>query len=657
MITQSEAEIMQSMEEASQRQREQSLLLLEEQRRQERESTIRAERQEQERLAWMRHQHRLTAGRHWTGGGETSTTSSRKRKDETDVTMESLIAGHKTRRSQLHSFSRDEASGYAVSSDESSAQMSTGSAGFSIQPPASLKPAQEVRPIQVPSHEKMIAESQTEFRAHSTTGEQQMAVDRRKYLTQSQNWEQKVERHAETTSQSAEAQGSESHRQQQEQQMMSRQKFSQEESDREVRSQRSWHRTYASRKIRESEESKENQEMIFLKHRVPRYHMEEDTRPHETVRLRHVVPYSPIPEQAQPPEKQSPPRSTFVSKSLTVLDGHVARFECKYEPVSDPYLRIEWYHNKRPLVHGSRLQTFCGSGTVYLNITSCIKEDSGSYVCMITNKLGTDSAEINLNVIERSELAMEQLNEEEKQELFRILEDSSRFYRETVVEEKATRIPRFVKPFRRVRVNEGETAYFETRIEPADDPTMRVSWFHNSKELQVGSRWQHLHDFGFVSMHIRHCVDDDGGHYVCRIQNSEGFAETSVPLQVIESSDLSLQPINPESAKQITSLEDDSRRRVMMKEREMIRQPPKFVTKFRSQSIREREKAHFEARFEPIDDGSLKIDWFHNGTELPVGSRWQVTKKSIACQIKSVTGFFLDNYSTSLTSGSCVSTS
>ena len=371
------------------------------------------------------------------------------------------------------------------------------------------------------------------------------------------------------------------------------------------------------------EETKENQEMIFLKHRVPRYHMEEDTRQQETVKLRHVVPYFQLPEQAQPPEKQSAPRFTQVSRDLTLLDGHVARLDCKFEPASDPYLRVEWYHNKRPLVHGSRFQTFTGPGHVFLNITSCIKEDSGSYVCVLTNKLGTDQVEINVQVIKRSDLAIEELDEEEKQAIFRILEDSSRFYRETVVEEKATRIPRFVKPFRRLRVNEGDTAYFETRIEPVDDPTMRVSWFHNSKELHVGSRWQHLHDFGFVSLHIRHCIDDDRGQYVCRIENSDGFAETSVPLQVLESSTLSMDTVNPESVKQITSLEDDSRHHVTVKEREFRHQTPKFVTKFRSQCIREREKAHFEARFEPVDDGSLKIDWFLNGKELQVGSRWQ----------------------------------
>ena len=199
--------------------------------------------------------------------------------------------------------------------------------------------------------------------------------------------------------------------------------------------------------------------------------------------------------------------------------------------------------------------------TWFLNINSCVKEDSGAYVCVATNKVGTDRVQINLTVIDKSELALNELDEEARlaMEKFQVLEDENRFQREMQVEEERRMAPRFLTAFKSLRLNEGETAHFECRIEPTDDPTLRVLWFHDQQELQAGSRWQHFHDFGFISLNIMQCVEQDTGSYVCRIVNSEGFAESTVTLQVIGSSTLRMETINPDSMKQISYLEDDRR--------------------------------------------------------------------------------------------------
>lgn len=388
---------------------------------------------------------------------------------------------------------------------------------------------------------------------------------------------------------------------------------------------------HRSQETRITEQDKENQEQIFLKHLVPNQYIEDENLKQETVKLRHVVPSCQFPGPEAPDQKQIAPRFTHVCQDITILEGQVARFDCKYEPISDPYLHVEWYYNDRPLVQGSRSQAFAGSGHVFLNISSCVKEDSGAYVCVVKNKVGVDKVQINLTVIDKSELALNELDEEARMamEKFQVLEDANRFQRETQVEEERRPAPRFLTPFKSLRLNEGEAAHFECRIEPTDDPTLQVLWFHNQQELQAGSRWQHFHDFGFISLNILQCVEQDTGTYVCRIVNTEGFAESTVTLQVIGSSTLRMETINPDSMKQISYLEDDRRHQVREGDDETVGEAPKFLTKFRDQRINEREAAHFEARFEPVDDPTLRIDWFQNGKELQIGSRWQVRNNFI----------------------------
>ena len=321
------------------------------------------------------------------------------------------------------------------------------------------------------------------------------------------------------------------------------------------------------REIRIEESSTAVQEQISLKRVVPSHYVAEERTQQETVMLRHIVPSIETQAPEPPAAKQMPPHFTHVSQDLTILEGQVARFDCEYEPISDPYLQIEWFHNERPLVQGSRSKTFAGAGRVFLTLAPCVREDTGSYVCVAKNREGSDRVEIRLTVIQESDLALHELEDQAKQaiEQFTVSEDASHFQRETLVEEERHPIPRFVTSLKGTRVKEGETAHFECRVEPSDDASLRILWFHDSRELQVGSRWQHMHDFGFVALNILHCVEEDAGSYTCRVENREGFAEQTVTLEVDSSSALRTEAINPESVMQIHALEDRSLRMQIQK--------------------------------------------------------------------------------------------
>jgi hypothetical protein len=51
-------------------------------------------------------------------------------------------------------------------------------------------------------------------------------------------------------------------------------------------------------------------------------------------------------------------------------------------------------------------------------------------------------------------------------------------------------------------------------------------------------------------------------------------------------------------------------------------QTPRFVTEMKSlEHLIEGDNIHFECRLEPITDGQLAVEWFHNGEPLRSGHR------------------------------------
>lgn len=63
-----------------------------------------------------------------------------------------------------------------------------------------------------------------------------------------------------------------------------------------------------------------------------------------------------LPHQQAPQLEESPP---VPPKFITQIqpqenqEGDSAHFECRLEPINDPKLRVEWYHNGKPLKSGT----------------------------------------------------------------------------------------------------------------------------------------------------------------------------------------------------------------------------------------------------------------------------------------------------------------
>lgn len=98
-------------------------------------------------------------------------------------------------------------------------------------------------------------------------------------------------------------------------------------------------------------------------------------------------------------------------------------------------------------------------------------------------------------------------------------------------------------------------SYFEARILPVNDPSLRVNWFKDGQPLPNANRIQHVNNFGFVSLQIHPTYPEDTGVYTCQLINDLGEAESSAQLTTVATEALRLDPLHEEALPQINYLE------------------------------------------------------------------------------------------------------
>jgi len=110
--------------------------------------------------------------------------------------------------------------------------------------------------------------------------------------------------------------------------------------------------------------------------------------------------------------------------------------------------------------------------------------------------------------------------------------------------------PKFITQIVGVDLNEGERAHFEAKLEPTNDSTLRVEWYHNGKPLISGSRYIATHDFGFVSLDILYVYPEDAGEYACIAKSQHGLDITRTTIKIRGKPTLNFQTQLPEGLSQ-----------------------------------------------------------------------------------------------------------
>lgn len=310
-------------------------------------------------------------------------------------------------------------------------------------------------------------------------------------------------------------------------------------------------------------------------------------------------------------------------------EGRNAHFEGQITPVNDPTLRVEWYKDGHPITASSRITAIFNFGYVSLNILHLRAEDAGSYVCHAVNRLGEAISSATVEVISRNTVTAD-LGIPEQQRFIESVEELESYRKQQnqkYVHEVPESIskPEFKSAIRdQLNVKEGGFAHFEARLEPIGDSTLRVEWYKDGQPVKASSRITSFFNFGYVALTVKEVTIHDIGRYTCRAVNACGEATTVATLSVVTKNDISFDTTNAAGLQKIHNLEDSSRYHRREEADVEIFQKPRFLGPLKgTNKILEGQRAHFEARVEPQNDSTLRIEWYHNNKPLFLANRVQ----------------------------------
>lgn len=249
------------------------------------------------------------------------------------------------------------------------------------------------------------------------------------------------------------------------------------------------------------------------------------------------------------------------------------------------------------------------------------ESDNGVYECRANNSLGNAITTASITVHSKGSLILDSQHPKGMQKITAL--ESAKVQRQESEIGEGFGKPVFTSPlFGSADVEEGKNAHMECRVVPVGDPDMIFEWTKNGESLNMGSRVQASHDFGFVTLDIMKCVPEDSGMYVVTAKNFAGDSSSSFALHVGNQHGIMAETMHPESYKKLVALEK-------MKDQPHIEiteagpnQPPVFMVPLEDVGlVPEGQKVHVEAKVEPKNDPKLRIEWELNGKVLSTGRR------------------------------------
>lgn len=125
-------------------------------------------------------------------------------------------------------------------------------------------------------------------------------------------------------------------------------------------------------------------------------------------------------------------------------------------------------------------------------------------------------------------------------------------------------------------IKEGEHSHLECRVEPINDPNLRIEWFVNGIAIRTGHRFRTTHDFGYVALDILDTYPEDSGTYMCKATNMQGEAVNTSSVSCAARRSIYLDSQHPEGLVKIQALEAQGHQgRLEVSEPEAT--PPRFT--------------------------------------------------------------------------------
>uniref|UniRef100_A0AC34GFQ0 Ig-like domain-containing protein n=1 Tax=Panagrolaimus sp. ES5 TaxID=591445 RepID=A0AC34GFQ0_9BILA len=203
----------------------------------------------------------------------------------------------------------------------------------------------------------------------------------------------------------------------------------------------------------------------------------------------------------QPAVEHGPPKFTTQLQSLPELrEGSLIHLDVQVEPVADPRLKIEWFHNGNPVGHSSRMKAIHDFGFVVLELSPAEPQDTGTWTCKATNEHGSDEVSTEINVSGDSGVIYEWVAPGERRERINQLDEWINRPRDALEEaEMEFDAPVFTEQLADLGdLSECDAASFMCVLEPIGDPTMKIVWQHNGGAIPHSNRIQMSNDFGVI---------------------------------------------------------------------------------------------------------------------------------------------------------------
>ncbi|XP_069876144.1 titin-like [Dipodomys merriami] len=270
-----------------------------------------------------------------------------------------------------------------------------------------------------------------------------------------------------------------------------------------------------------------------------------------------------VPEVLSPDQEMPvyPPAIIAPLQDTATSEGRPARFQCR---VSGTDLKVSWYSKDKKIKPSRFFRMTQFEDTYQLEIAEAYPEDEGTYTFVANNAVGQVSSTANLRLEAPESILHERIEQQiemEMKELFyeEEAEHSERVTRDAFSDSEdidhssmtakryASRIsstsswpdyfkPSFTQKLTFKYVLEGEPVVFTCSLLAC--PTPEMTWFHNNRPIPTGLRRvikteSDLHHHS-SSLEVKRVQDRDSGCYRLLAVNSEGSAESSASLLVIQ---------------------------------------------------------------------------------------------------------------------------
>ncbi|KAK6051040.1 immunoglobulin I-set domain protein, partial [Cooperia oncophora] len=169
-------------------------------------------------------------------------------------------------------------------------------------------------------------------------------------------------------------------------------------------------------------------------------------------------------------------------RSHELFEGQPIHLEAKLTPLNDPNLVVVWYLNGRELMKNDRCRQTLNHGFATLDILNSTKDDSGVFTCRAINKLGESENQATVIVHPRVDLHKYEHNRDLDVDDVREIQYSHA---------KQDLVPKFLTQLQPFHCDqELGRSFFEARISPVNDPSLRVSWLKDGHALPNANRIQ-----------------------------------------------------------------------------------------------------------------------------------------------------------------------